>query len=96
MGSRGVSRIEPSFTIKIISSHSADWQGEFEDMGSGYQKEFKDILELTNILEKWIQIINPPLSMNNARSWDRDEGSVDKQGEFLFRFMRRLKPFENE
>lgn len=92
---RDVSGIEPSFTIRIKSSNSGDWQGEIEDMGLGYKKEFQDVLELTNIMEKWIMKINNPLSMKNARSWYRDEGSVDKQGEQIFRFMRRLKPFEN-
>ncbi len=93
---KGFSGIEPSFAIRITSQNSVDWQGEIEDMGTGYLKEFHDVIELTNILEKWTRKINPALSMKNSRSWDRDEGSIDKQGEFLFHFMRRLKPFDNE
>lgn len=93
---RGISGIEPSFSIKISSCEFADWQGAIKDLGTGYQLEFNDLFELTTILEKWTRKLNPSLSMKNARSWDRDEGSIDKQGETLFRFMRRLKPFEKE
>jgi len=81
------------FSIKIYSRNGLDIQGEIKNIGSGAQEKFNDFFELAYILEKYLERINPDFSIENARSWDNDEGSVDKQGERLFKFMRSLKPF---
>jgi len=84
---------EPAFSIKIYSRDGKDIQGEIKNLGSGAQEKFGNFFELAYILGKYLERINPDLSLENPRSWDNDEGSVDKQGERLFKFMRSLKPF---
>lgn len=84
---------ETVFSIKIYSWNEVDIQGEIKNIESGSQEKFNDFFELSYILKKYIERTNPALSIENARSWDNDEGSVDKQGERLFKFMRSLKPF---
>jgi len=87
---------EPKFSIKIVSRNGLDIQGEIINIETGAKEQFNDFLELAIIMEKFFELLNPELALENARSWDSDEGSVDKQGERLFKFMRNLKPFYNE
>lgn len=79
------------FRIRIYETEGAAFRGEVENFGTSQKQEFNSLLELIALCEEIMDAYQAPLPMLQTRSWDRDEGSVEKQIDSLLAFMQRTK-----